>query len=366
MLGLLDEGHFVATYKFAVLLALIELCEEKVASSGAAPEMVTTRELAGKAIEIYWPQTSVFDVKKSTEILRQNTGRQAAIVQLIARFRAMTVGDASVPLSEARHQHGVPWERLVADVEWKLVEMPLPRLQFIGDQYDPFLYHINWGTGITRSESRSPEFDNRILFVGRAGDHLLRLAGLLRPLIQRHWSAMVARINRQLSEEARLDEFLFGATRIPLGSVRQPLREFQDNRCSYCDGQIRGVADIDHFIPWARHPDNGIENLVAAHGRCNSAKSSSLAALDHVKHWTDRFLQESPRSQLREIAADANWDRHPARTFSVARSIYLQLTSATKLWVERRHFVPAEPRALRALLRHNPPADPSAAALTPL
>jgi hypothetical protein len=25
----------------------------------------------------------------------------------------------------------------------------------------------------------------------------------------------------------------------------------------------------DHFIPWSRHPDNGIENLVVTDRRCN-------------------------------------------------------------------------------------------------
>ena len=53
VLELLDEGRFVATYKFAVLLALIDLCFEKNAASGIAPDSVTTRQLAEKIIEIY-------------------------------------------------------------------------------------------------------------------------------------------------------------------------------------------------------------------------------------------------------------------------------------------------------------------------
>src|SRR5213592_5079376 len=36
--------------------------------------------------------------------------------------------------------------------------------------------------------------------------------------------------------------------------------------------------DVDHFIPWSRYPDDGLENLVVAHARCNAQKSDFLAA----------------------------------------------------------------------------------------
>ena len=60
VLELLDEGRYTATYKYAVLLGLIDVCLEQTQSSGAPPEMVTTRQLADKIIELYWPQTVPF------------------------------------------------------------------------------------------------------------------------------------------------------------------------------------------------------------------------------------------------------------------------------------------------------------------
>ncbi|MBP1610792.1 MAG: endonuclease, partial [Acidobacteria bacterium] len=57
ILEIIDEGRFVATHKFAVLLALMDLCFEKNVSSGMAPDSITTRQLAEKIIEIYWPHT---------------------------------------------------------------------------------------------------------------------------------------------------------------------------------------------------------------------------------------------------------------------------------------------------------------------
>jgi len=46
---------------------------------------------------------------------------------------------------------------------------------------------------------------------------------------------------------------------------------------------------IDHFLPWSRHPDNTIDNLVAEHAACNNAKPASLAGLGHLRRWTGRF-----------------------------------------------------------------------------
>jgi hypothetical protein len=57
VLELLDEGRFTATYKYAVLLALIDVCLERTQASGAPPDIVTTRQLADKIVEVYWPHT---------------------------------------------------------------------------------------------------------------------------------------------------------------------------------------------------------------------------------------------------------------------------------------------------------------------
>lgn len=80
-------------------------------------------------------------------------------------------------------------------MEWKLIEMPLPRLRIIGGQEDPFLYTIGWAPSIQRSEVRGYEkgeasFDNRILLRPNVGEYLVQLNGLLRPLIHRQWASL--------------------------------------------------------------------------------------------------------------------------------------------------------------------------------
>jgi hypothetical protein len=221
-------------------------------------------------------------------VLAQNRGGQAEIVTLIERFRVRHAPDPTQPLSRARAAARHQYERLVAAVEWKLIEMPLPRLQVIGDTENRFLYRIGWDASVTRQHLGDSGFDNRIQLLDGVADSLVQLSGLLRPLIQRAWAGMVAGMNRDATDEARLQEFLFGAQRISLDPVRAELRELQGNRCFYCDGRIAGPADVDHFIPWARHPDNGIENLVVADPRCNGNKRDFLAAGEHVERWTQR------------------------------------------------------------------------------
>ena len=87
ILELLDQGRFTATYKYAVLLALLDLCLENAARDGAAPDLLTTRQLAVKIVELYWPHTRPW----ATGALRQSSGRgggQAEIVAAIEGFQA--------------------------------------------------------------------------------------------------------------------------------------------------------------------------------------------------------------------------------------------------------------------------------------
>src|SRR3954468_24781674 len=56
---LFDEGggRFSSTYKFAVLLGLAELCVE----APPGTDSFTTRQLAERVVELYWPQVRTLD-----------------------------------------------------------------------------------------------------------------------------------------------------------------------------------------------------------------------------------------------------------------------------------------------------------------
>ena len=242
-------------------------------------------------------------------------------------------------------------------VEWKLIEMPLPRLQKMGVTSEDFVYVISWNESIVKKTvdlyqaRESGAFDNLIRLKPGVGRYLLQLNGLLRPLIHRRWCAMVAFLNKL--EDSRLEAFLFGSERLSTLEVRAGLWEIQDKRCFYCDDRVTQPASghVDHFIPWARYADNGIENLVVADAGCNGDKGSSLAAESHIARWAARLSPGGAvSSQLGELTKRTGWDRHPGRTASVARAIYLGLPPTAKLWLRERQFVEANPAAIRRSL----------------
>jgi hypothetical protein len=82
---LLNEGSFVATYKFALLSSLADLCVEKGEDTDAELELFT-REIAQRFVTIYWRQSRPFLPKGrvgAAIILRQNTGREAGVIRLL-------------------------------------------------------------------------------------------------------------------------------------------------------------------------------------------------------------------------------------------------------------------------------------------
>jgi 5-methylcytosine-specific restriction endonuclease McrA len=319
--------------------------------------MVTTRQLAGKVVQLYWPHTIPFAVRSPAAVLRQSATGQAEVVSTIRQFREMHAPDPTAPHWQSRITAPSPYERLVRDIEWKLIEMPLPRLQTMGREQREFIYRIHWNTRILRravaayQRGEPDSFDNAVLLLPDVGEYFVQLSGLLRPLIQRRWAAMIAQVNRL--EESQLETFLFGATRTPTANVRAGLWEIQGRRCFYCAKRVAEPAqgEVDHFVPWSRYPDDGLDNFVVADRSCNGKKSSSLAADAHLARWTRRFAVDSGEfSQLRDLAASTSWDRRPNRSLSVARAIYPRLPSDARLWLRDGEFIPPDMEAIVAAL----------------
>lgn len=350
LMTLLAEGLTTATYKYAVLLGLMDLCLEKTGAGGAAPSSLTTHELADKVIDLYWSQSLAHPGRR--EVLRQNSSGQAEIVRRIEQYRAHPKVAAALNSRQAGRLDPEGYARLRRHVEFKLAEMPLPRLQRLGSGVDEFLYRVAFQQdehAVKRpADLDRRDFDNRILFVGNAAERLVALAPLLRPLIQREWTALVARFNR--FEEAELEGFLFGRSRTPTATLRSGLREIQDNRCFYCEERIR-VPEVDHFVPWARFPDDGVHNLVLADRRCNGSKKAHLAAMDHVDKWALRFATGSSlASQLATLATREDWERDDDRTLGIARGLYLPLSIDNRVWQRPDEFIAADPHRFATAL----------------
>jgi hypothetical protein len=140
---LFDEGSFVASYKFALLHALVDLAVIYGDDSGA-PLVLRTRDIAAQMIELYWQQALPFPTmaNASDPILRQNTGRQATIISVLVAAHAECEG-----VLTRLKLNTTAWDRLVTRVDQTLREMPLWKLQTVGDERLEFLYeNVDRGT----------------------------------------------------------------------------------------------------------------------------------------------------------------------------------------------------------------------------
>lgn len=345
VIGILDQGVFVSTYKYALLVALMDLCLEHGGRHGEPPESVTTTQVARKVVELYWHQARPFSFRgEAARVLLQNPRpSQARILRLVADYQRRSPAGASLHACRVADPEGV--SRLEREVEWTLVEMPLPKLQRAGGRVDGFLYAIGWDDGVRRTDFVAGDFDNLVRFKPGVAQMLVALASVLRPLIHRQWTLLVTRLND--IPGSKVESFLFGRDRAAVAVLGGPLLELQDGRCFYCDGSVR-QRDVDHFVPWARHPDDGIANLVVADPRCNRSKRDFLADLPHVERWGERLRRRAP--DLAVIAGNHGWPRDEAVTSAVVRSIYGALPSEVLLWSAVDDFAPLDRGRLPGLL----------------
>jgi len=355
VLAILEEGSFSSTYKYALFIAILDLCLEKTEASGAPPSSLTTRELATKVVELCWNHVAPYGTH-GTLRFGGGRGEQAEILRRIEDVRARWGNERSDTVFRFRLVHPDQYERLLDFVEWKLIEMPIPRLQRLGrSAEDRFLYEYNWAEHVRRStvsayqDGVHGEFSNTLWLKPGVAEGLVRLNGLLRPIFYREWAVRVAKLNNL--PEAGLESFLFDVDRASLDPIREPLCDLQGRRCFYCDERIISRADVDHFIPWSRYRDNGLDNLVTAHGRCNNSKRDFLASAEHVEHWVERTRRLD--ADLTVLAQACCWPRDRDRSAAVARAVYLRLPPSARLWRDPDDFDPVDhPRIRRALATH--------------
>lgn len=356
LLGLLDSGRYTATYKFAVLAALIDVCVEGVDEAGKAPDRVSARRVGVRVLELFWRHARPYRADEhGVRHLRHST-QAGDLVSRITAFREEHGFGAGVSVEVARVQAPAQFAVLEDHVVTTVIRMPLPKLQRFstgrGFSEDRFLYDFAWEDEVAPGRIRRADFDDTLYLRAGVGEWLVRLAGVLRPIVQQRWAAFVADRSRDIVEAAWLDDFLFGTTRAALERVRLPLLEAQDGGCFYCRGPApRDKVHVDHFIPWVRHPDNGLANLVAAHDRCNNAKRDSLAATVHLERWLERTRAGSrAAAALAEVQTATGWPNDEERTVGAARAAYLWVPDGTLLWQDVGLYARADAGRLRALL----------------
>jgi hypothetical protein len=357
LLEVIDSGRRTATYKLALLIAVLDLCARHSDARGQAPRLLYTRDIAEQVAVLYWPQVIPYLVPGSASAmeLRQITLPRAAILTAVSAFRRAADAAGATSWQLARRRLPADYEAMLDQVEVTVAEQPLPRLQAVGstDTVFPFLYELSWGPRESVSLARLRRYGPRgpaIRLLPGAGDELLRLGPLIRPLVELHWTRMVAEINGVASAELNLHRHLFGADRVlPPRALRNGIAALQDGRCFYCRRTLGAVREADHFIPRIRCGIDAVENLVLADRRCNNDKRDLLPGPAHVTAWTRR--NERYGTALAELATAARWDTDPAATLAVARSIYSHLPpSGTPLWLGFKDVGSADPATAVAAL----------------
>lgn len=316
---LFDEGEFVATYKFALLLALAELAVEQGEDSGETLDLPYPL-IADKFLELYWPQVAPYSGDGEHGVLVQNNGRQAATVTLLYKLRAKY---STLPRARASSD----WRPAIRKTVALLKEMPLWRLQVLRRQTVDFLYE------------RGPRDSIRLL--PGVMYNMRRFHGLLQHLARSAWIAHIRSNPRNASiigEASDLEQVLFGTDRAALTAARQVLREIQADACFYCNQTLRNSGEVDHFIPWARYPRDLGHNFVLAHKTCNGDKSDLLAATIHLEKWRERN-QNHTKTLEQELSAYFVCDE--SITLRVARwSYHHAYATSAQSWLGLRQVVP--------------------------
>jgi hypothetical protein len=341
LLQVIDEGRRTATYKLALLTALIDASAAHADDAGNAPHQLHTRVVAEHVLRTYFPQARLYLAGDGDPMqLRQITTDRSAVLGAVIALHLLAAEHRLRSISEIARRFPAEYERCIDQIELTFARQPIPRLQVIGRQERPFLYDIDWTSSVSLAALHTDD-GGQIRFRSSAGDHLLRLAPLLRPLIELHWTRMVARINRINVEDDRLHSHLFGTERSTFPrTVRSGLADLQDATCFYCHDRLTDRTQIDHFIPWARWPNNAIENLVLTDS-CNTHKRDYLPSLAHVDRWAHRLATH--HAVLAGIADTCHWESDPKRSLALARSCYAHLPAGTPLWSSTDRFTEDEP-----------------------
>ena len=335
VVALLETGRRTATYKLALLMALVDHSVENYVGPDDALE-IPLDALASRVIEIYWRQVKPMN---SVGALRQTTQPRARILEAVAalHLRGAALGASSADVIRDRDPEAFA-EALQAVVA-TLVRQPLPRLQRLPGSVssDPFLYDDGWmGEHVTQ---RALDAHGRAITLHPGVGHgLARIAGLLRPVIEMLWVDDVVRLNAGL-REGRDDVagHLFGRERLGLRLVRDALHDSFGAQCFYCGSRLSAGSPIDHVLPWSRVGLDGLANLVPACSGCNASKSSALPTPRHVVSALQR-----DHVILEHIGREIGWPIQWERTRDTARGLYLASTVGTPLWDRPKDYARVE------------------------
>jgi 5-methylcytosine-specific restriction endonuclease McrA len=315
---LFEEGDFVATYKYALLMSLAELAVESGVDEGEL-ELPMIR-VAEKFAELYWPQTLPYisgAPGASAALLAQNQGKQAAVVNALSTLRQK--GAVTIPQAMRLPD----WATTIRSIARTVAAMPVKYLQNVGTIQVSFLYDY-------------PNPRGQIVLKHGVAFMLRVFHPLIQQLSRSGWVRHVRENTRNdfvIGQADALESFMFGSSRNALAAAAAVLVKMQSGKCFYCGKTISSTGDVDHFIPWSKYPRDLAHNFVLACPECNRRKSDMLGAEQHLNHWMERNRRYGSdiTGEIKGFLADSDCSNR------VARWAYEQgISSQAHGWVEKR------------------------------
>lgn len=268
---LLQYGQFTATYKFALLHALADLCVQQADDSGKALTLPVA-DIARQFATLYQRQAKPYPASGGARELLQNRGRQARVIVVLR-------DSARARIHKGGYQ--APDRTALTAIDETIRDQPLWKLQRLagGDRLD-FLYENE-----DRFAVREIRLRPGVAYCFRA------FHGLIVSMVRNRWEQWVRQTNAAaIDERKNLQEFLFGSERADLSGYREVLLKVTGRRCFYRQEPLHGRGDVDHFVPWSLYPIDLGHNFVLAHRSANSSKADALAAENHLERWLQQCI----------------------------------------------------------------------------
>lgn len=319
---LLQEGDFAATYKFAFLHAIADICIEKRIPKNSKLQ-ISFDEIVEKLITIYWQHAKPFSADNNVVlekgVLKQNTGNQAKIISDII----LLLEDGASNITQAKLSRY--WKQTYQNTMRTFKEGPLWRLQILSKSEHCFLFpHV--------------KDRNYIELNPGIADCFQQFHDLVVQFARQGWIDKISKIRQNqaiIGKAGELSDFLFNSSRNSLKPASSVLQDIQKNLCFYCKKSLNDNSEVDHFIPFSKYNNDLAHNFVLAHKTCNNNKRSYLAAPEHRDSWIEQNLDVHKGLITQELGSYFNCD--PTRTLRIAEWAYdVATTNGSKFWLANR------------------------------
>lgn len=322
---LFAQGRFTASYKYALLQSIADLCVMHGDDSGDSLE-IKLDDIAEQFIHLYWQQCRPFYPHQTSQgfILRQNTSGQAAVVTHILTSQR----ELHLSAFKLKYDYPKDWVRLKRNVRTVVSRQPLWKLQVVSNDTNEFLYD-----DFTDTSHDSIRLKSGVAYCFRA------FHSILTDMTRGAWLRFVQTTNTQsLGNSTDLGEFLFNWQRIPLDKFKLILRDHQETRCFYCHKMVKSKGEVDHFIPFSQSPTHLGHNYVFTHKSCNLDKFDFLAAHQHLHEWAQRNLHYG--DELTDLFNEQNLPNNLPVTRNITNWAYCQAESTkAELWLRKRRVM---------------------------